>query len=372
MYDFTQPGPLAQPPEPKKSILDSVLERLYPSGAFAGLLPPETLHDERMMALRHSGLSLMASAGPRSGYDEPRSFGADLATALDPTGWQQQIGNTAQTALAIHGAQRKLQDEQLTDAILARYPRNPNATPQEDEQRLRAVAGEFQAHGLWEPAQVAAGMIEKVRPAKIETDILGPDKTPDGSTQLVNKQTGETIKTWARGEKPVFTPEQKAQLTLSYSREYENQIGPVNGQVQAYKAYHAAGPGRINDPIRLANALKIIVPSGAISAEQVLNGQASAEYGALPIIGELLKAFGTKGELDPKARTMLDAYVEAQAPNFRANAQAILRRHRERAEAVGLDPNQTTYDPLAGETSLIPVPSNIKRRAARVRKAAGQ
>jgi hypothetical protein len=363
------PSPMPITAAHKPSIMDKVLESLYPEGAFGGFLPPDVLRSERMAALRHAGLSLMAAGGPRP--QGTRNVGADIAQAIDPAQWEQHLSGVAQTGMQLQSMMKKLQDDQTAKQIMAANPAKPNETPQQYEQRLRRLSGQFLQAGLGDHAKVVSQMISEVRPEKIETDLVPPDKTPDGSVQLVNKQTGDVIKSWMPNAKSALTPSEKAEKTLAYRKEFDTQVGPVTGQMQAYKAYKAAPWGGANDALKLANAIKIVVPSSTVTAAQVLSGQAEANFGGMGLIGELLKGFSAKGELDKAGQTALEAYVESQMPNVKASAQTLIQQHRSLAESVGLDPNQTTYDPTIGETSLTPVPAIIQQRAAKVRKAAG-
>lgn len=276
-YGFAPQGVLmGEPPAPKKSILDSVLERLYPSGAFGDLLPPEMLHDERMMALRRSGLSLMASAGPRSGYDEPRSFGADLANALNPDQWQQQIGQTAQTALAIHGTQRKLREEQDTDAILAQYPVKPGASPQEKKQRLQSLAEAFQQRGLWEPAQIALKMSNEIGPEPVQGHAPGT---------IITDTQGNPIRTLPKGQ-----PEIPASQVLSTVQ------GEVNGWEQVGKDarnFRQISTLAMQQP---SEALPPQTAAALLSASQKLTGahggMPGEEGGVISAVGKAIPELG--------------------------------------------------------------------------------
>lgn len=290
MYNFTQPGPLADPTPPKKSIIDSVLERLYPAGMFGGLLPDNLLHEQRMMALRHAGLSLMAAPASIPGQP-PHTFNSDLATALDPQGWQEQLGNTAQSALAIHGAQRKLQDEAVTDAILAKYPRNPNASPQEEEQRLRAVAGELQSHGQWEAAGVASGMIDKMRPEALK----------EANGYLYDPQTGKLI---------TKLPPKAA--TIEGSQLWSNAVArlapwqKIKETVDRYTLYRNAPSTPQSDQALLASANELLTTHGGYPDDK-----SALEH--IPLLGDLyrlVQGLAGKTRLDPAERDDLIATTD--------------------------------------------------------------
>lgn len=366
MYDLTMPpGPMVsmgqdQPVEqsqPRTSIIDRVLGKLYPEGAYGGMLPPNVLADERRMALRGAGLSLMSGAGPRPLNAPPHNFGADLQEALDPQAWDKHLAGVAQTGMQLQAMMKKQEADKKFAEIMAANPAPPGGTETRSQfaDRLARISSASLQAGLGEHAKATGELIKEVTPAPRQTELLDPSKTPDGSVQLIDKSTGDIVKQWAAGTKPQWTAPEKAEKTLAYSRDFSNEIAPAEGAIKALKAFNAAPWGGPNDALKLANALKVIVPSSGVTAEQVLTGQAAAQFGDMPIIGPLLRSFKDGKELDVGARTAIRDYVQNQVPNITANAKTILARHRARAESVGLDPDQTTHDVTAGETSMIPV-----------------
>ncbi len=359
-----------QPPAPRRqSLIDRVLERLYPEGAFGGFLPPEVLHSERLSALRRAGLGLLAAGGPRP--QGTRNIGADVAQAFDPAQWDQHLADVAQHGMQLQATMKKLEDDQKAQAILAANPARPNETPQQYEQRLRRLSGLFLQAGLADHAQVASKMIAEVRPEKVATEIT---MMPDGSKQLVNKDTGEAIKTWGPGEKVVLTPEQKVQNTLAYKKQFEAEISEYANAAKAYKTYQdlrTAKGGPVNDPIRLAAALRVVAPSMSVTPDQILRGQSGGDLEGLPFIGPLIKAFNEKGELDAAGRAALDAIVDNEVQNKRTAAAALVQRHTMLGQAVGLTPEEYVYDPFV-EPSKTPVPKGITGRANRVRGVLGR
>lgn len=364
MYDLTMPpGPMVsmgqdQPVEqsqPRTSIIDRVLGKLYPEGAYGGMLPPNVLADERRMALRGAGLSLMSGAGPRPLNAPPHNFGADLQEALDPQAWDKHLAGVAQTGMQLQAMMKKQQDDKKFAEIMAANPPAPNETRQQFSDRLVRISAAAGQAGLGEHMKALGELGHTLTPTPRQTELLDPTKTPDGSVQLIDKQTGDVIKQWAAGTKPQWTAPEKAEKTLAYSRDFSNEYGPVESSIKALQAFNAAPWGGPNDALKLANALKVIVPSSGVTAEQILTGQAAAQFGEMPIIGPLLRSFKDGKELDAGARTAIRDYVQNQVPNITANAKTILARHRARAVSVGLDPDQTTHDATVGESSMIPV-----------------
>jgi hypothetical protein len=367
MYDLTMPsGPMLsmgqeqdpqtdQQQQPRPSIIDRVLGKLYPEGAYGGLLPPNVLADERRMALRGAGFSLLAGAGPRPLNAPPHNFGADLQEALDPQAWEKHLADVAQTGMQINAMMKKQEDEKKFAQIMAANPPVPNETRQQFSDRLVRISAAAGQAGLVEHMKALGELGHTLTPAPRQTELLDPTKTPDGSVQLIDKQTGDVVKSWAAGEKPVWTAPEKAEKTLAYSKDYANEIAPAEGAIKAFKAFNAAPWGGPNDAIKLANALKVIVPSSGVTTEQILTGQAATMFGDMPIIGPLLRSFKDGKELDTGARTAIRDYVQSQIPNITASAKSILARHRARATSVGLDPDQTTHDVTAGESSMIPI-----------------
>lgn len=374
LMDFQQPGYMAAPPK-KKSIMDNVLAAIYPAGSFGEMLPPDVLNNERHMALRHAGLSLLGAGGPRP--QGTRNVGADFATAFDPSGWDQRLASVAQTGMQLHGMQKKLQDEETAQRILEQFKFHPSTdeptegdeTPAHTAARYKGMASAFQTANLPEHAQVSMHLHDEFKPGKVETTLHA---MPDGTTQLLNTANGDVIKTWGAGQKPNLTPSEIASNTLAYRRQFETEISGAETALKAYKAYTGTqAKGAVADPIRLANALKILVPSAGISVEQILSGNAAGgDYAMLGPVGALLKAFDEKGNLGPAGRATLNAMVEAQIGNIRATAKQIVRHHRAMGSAVGLDPDTYIYDPTEDESSFAPAPKGTKDGADRVQQAA--
>lgn len=173
-------GPLATPREkPSRSILDGVLKTLFPAGAYEGIIPEESLADERRMALRRAGLSLLAGAGPRAGGQPPHNFLGDVAGALDPGAWDQRLQQVAQTTQQLRTQQQKMEQEQQIDAIMATHPARPGETPEQQDARLLSLANAFTQAGLMEYAKEAADLRVSLRaPALGEKDgILYDSRT---------------------------------------------------------------------------------------------------------------------------------------------------------------------------------------------------
>lgn len=383
MIDPSQIQPATQdpnaPPMPaqieapsRPSLIDRVLAKLYPEGVFGGFLSPEALASERRMALRKAGLSLMAAGGPRP--QGTRNVGADIAQALDPSQWEQHLSGVAQTGMQLQSMMKKMQDDQKAQQIMAANPAKPNETPQQYEQRLRRLSGLFLQSGLADHAKVVSGMISEVRPEKVDTELIGPDKTPDGSVQLINKGTGDVINTWKPGEKPVLSPEQRVSNTLAYKKQFEAEVSEYASASKAYTTYQnlrTSKGGPVNDPIRLAAALRVVAPSMSVTPDQILRGQGGGDLESLPFIGPLIKAFNEKGELDQAGRTALDAIVDNEIMNKRSAAGALVQRHTTLGQAVGLNPGEYVYNPFE-EASKTPIPAKVTQGADKVRKVLGR
>lgn len=191
-YDETQ-GPLVGD-EPKPGFFGGLLNTLYPAGQFGDMIDPQMLRQEQNLALRRSGLSLLASSGPQP--RGTRNFGADLARALDPDPWQTRLANVAQMSASIGQMQRKAQKEQQAQQILSQFPAKPGETDKDRDARLAALSDAFQSAGLMEEAKQAADLRVSLRRPPIgvhgnqfydtrDGTILGSFptelQTPDGS-----------------------------------------------------------------------------------------------------------------------------------------------------------------------------------------------
>ncbi len=92
-------------PKPHRGILDA----LFPTDAYSGLIPPEGLKQLQGQALMHAGLRLMAAGGPRP--QGTRNIGADIAGALE--GGQQGLKQDAGQQLSLD--QVRVQRQQMSD-----------------------------------------------------------------------------------------------------------------------------------------------------------------------------------------------------------------------------------------------------------------
>lgn len=156
-------GPLAGDEPAGPGFFGGVLNSLFPSEGYEGLIDPAQLRGEQNLALRRAGLSLLAGAGPRP--RGTRNFGADLAQALDPAPWQQRLEQVAQQSATIGAMQRKAQMEAHA-AEIARMPEfqpRPGETDMQRDARLNALIDAYQKAGLTEYAQEVATLRNTAR-----------------------------------------------------------------------------------------------------------------------------------------------------------------------------------------------------------------
>lgn len=265
------PGPLAsegQQERPSRSILDGVLKSLFPAGAYEGVLPSEALAEERRMQLRRAGLALMAGAGPRPAGT--RNVMGDIASAIDPGAWEQRLGQVAQTSMQLRAAQQKQQREQQANEIMRAHAPRPAETPEQQDQRLLALANAFTQAGLMEHAKVAADLRTSLR--------APPLGEKDGV--LYDTRSGRVV-----GELPT------ALKTVEGSQLYAQALGRlqpwdrIRATVAQYNQFRAA-PLTTPNSVALVSAAQDLLNTHTALAQNDTDMKALKD---LPVVGQLMR-----------------------------------------------------------------------------------
>lgn len=194
-------GPMAAPDageKPSSSLFGGLLRALYPAGAYEGMIPPEQLQEERMLALRHAGLSLLSSGQRPYPQGTMPGLGANLAEALDPSSWSARLANVAQNGMQLRLMQQKLEKQNGAEAIIQRpeFVGKPGETVRQQDDRLLALANALQGSGYMDEAKAVADLRSTLRSPNIgvhgdtiydprDGTVLGSFpaelKTPDGA-----------------------------------------------------------------------------------------------------------------------------------------------------------------------------------------------
>jgi len=254
MYE-DQTGPLAQPEPPKRrSILDGVLASLYPAGGYEGVIPPEMLAEQRRLALRKTGLSLLASSDPMpQGTRRPN---ADLAAALSPDDWSQRLSAVAQQSLQMDQMQKKAQRQAQVAQIVQHFSPQPKPdgspeSQQEAADRYRQMSAAFMQAGDMENATTAMDLSKKA-----EAPALGVH-----NNLLYDTRTGTVV--------GGFPEELK---TVDGSQLYSNAVNaldkwnPVRQTVTQYNAVKNAPLTPPNTAALISAAQSILQTHGSLVA----------------------------------------------------------------------------------------------------------
>lgn len=284
-------GPLASPDagsseeKPSSSLFGGLLRALYPAGQYEGMIDPAQLDEERKMALRHAGLSLLASGQRPYPQGTMPGLGANLAEALDPTSWQQRLGQVAQNGVQIRAAQQKAQREEALHAILNNpaYSAKPNEKDKERDDRLGQLSNALQAAGFMDEAKAAADLRSTLRSPPIGVH----------GDQYYDTRTGEVLGSFPKELATVGG----AQLHSDALRRLAPYEG-VSRDVETINRIRAIPAG----PLNVAESQQLIE-----AAERVLNarkvmdasesGLAAVEH--MHVVGPLARIVGKLIKTDP-------------------------------------------------------------------------
>jgi len=127
---FLAPAPYA----PKPSIVDRVAARLFPTGAYEGLVDPTAQSGLQRQGLLNVGTSLMQAGGGRP-YN-PGTL-ANIGAALQ--GSQQNFPQMADRALQLQAYQSQLAQQRAIAQASAAHPPQPGETASDTYKRLAAI-----------------------------------------------------------------------------------------------------------------------------------------------------------------------------------------------------------------------------------------
>jgi hypothetical protein len=175
--------PLAQPaPMPfarQPSILDRLSARLFPMGAYTGLLDPQAQQGLQHQSLLGLGTSLLQQSGP-SPYRIP--FGAAIGNALQQS--QVNFPQMAQQALQIQAYKSQQAEQQAVAQVAAKHPAIAGETPQQRYDRQLAMVTDLMT------IPGGAAIAEKYAPVLAATK---PDKATAGREPMRIPDTRDNV-----------------------------------------------------------------------------------------------------------------------------------------------------------------------------------
>jgi hypothetical protein len=168
---------LAAPPLPpmpysrKPSIVDRIAARLFPSGAYQGLLNPEA-----QQGLQRQGLMSLAAGLLAGGGASPNQRGtlANIGMALQ--GAQGAFPEMAQRALQLQAYRSQLAEQQAISGVAANHPAPANETPQQRYDRQVAILNDLMTiPGGAAIAEKYAPVLAATKPAAVREPMRIPD-----------------------------------------------------------------------------------------------------------------------------------------------------------------------------------------------------
>lgn len=127
---------IPQPYTPKPSIVDRVAARLFPTGAYQGLLDPQA-----QQGLQHQGLLALGTNLMQAGGAAPYQRGtlANIGASLQGVNFP----GMAQQALQLQNYRSQQQDQQLIAAAGARHPAQPGENRSQAYDRITAILSDI-------------------------------------------------------------------------------------------------------------------------------------------------------------------------------------------------------------------------------------
>jgi len=194
---MTAPLPYARKP----SIVDRVLNRLFPTAAYTGLLDPEQQQGLQRQGLLNVGLNLLQAGGPQT---LQRGTLANIGASIQGVNFPQM----AEQALALKAYQQDQQERQALTLVAGRHPAKPGENPEQTYDRIAAMVADLAAlpgsEGLIGKLSQA---LAALRPRTERNDwMVQAGVGADGKPELyrINRLTGE-IRTTGLGKPPTGT-----------------------------------------------------------------------------------------------------------------------------------------------------------------------
>lgn len=230
------------------SILDRLAARLFPSGAYTGLLSPADQQQAQRQSLMNVGTSLLQQSGP-SPYRIP--LGAAIGNALQQG--QASFPQMAEHALQLQAYRSQIAQQQAVAQVAAKHPAQPHETPQQLYDRQVAMLNDLMTiPGGAAIAEKYAPVLAATKPDKAAAGdwTIAPAEGPDGKIHLVriNRATGETHDTGLFGKPGVQKEPTPAERVAS------SQYGSAQASITAMRDIAARNPGAAKQAVAAIKA----------------------------------------------------------------------------------------------------------------------
>lgn len=196
------PGLFGQFQRSQPSVLDRVLGRLFPTGAYQGLLDPQSQGQLQHQGLFNLGTSLLQAGGGRP-Y-QPGTL-ANIGAALQ--GSQMGFPQMADRALQLQAYRSQLAQQQAIAQASAAHPAQPGETQDDTYKRLAAIITDVSTiPGGDQIAAKLAPVLAALKPSTSEATVTKLEHVID--TQLGSPTVGMTGTLTLQGGKRIrFDPE---------------------------------------------------------------------------------------------------------------------------------------------------------------------
>ena len=191
---MTGPLPYARKP----SIVDRVLNRLFPTAAYTGLLDPEQQQGLQRQGLLNVGLNLLQAGGPQT---LQRGTLANIGASIQGVNFPQM----AEQALQMQAYRQQLAQQQAIAQVSARHPIQPGASRLDQYNRFADIAAEIATiPGGAAIAEKMAPLISAMKPtdrsarepmriADVRDNVLGSPTHGMVGTILLDPDTHERV-----------------------------------------------------------------------------------------------------------------------------------------------------------------------------------
>jgi hypothetical protein len=290
-------GPMASPEteKPSSSLFGGLLKALYPAGAYEGIIPPEQLDEERRMALRSAGLSLLSTGQRPYPQGTMPGLGANLAEALNPNAWSQRLASVAQNGMQLRLMQQKLEQQNGAEQIIAQYRAKPGETDRQRDDRLLAMANALQAGGYMDEAKAAADL---------RTSLRTPNVGVHGDL-IYDPRDGTVL---GQFPKELQTPD-GAQLYAESMRRLEP-WADIRRDVTTINRLRSADLSHTNSVTLYQAAQRILNTRTALAKSE--GGLGALEH--IHLIGPLMKLLGSLTESDTMTKAQRDELLRTLDP----------------------------------------------------------
>jgi hypothetical protein len=162
-HSLLSPAPLPPMPyQPKASIVDRVLGRLFPTAGYEGLLAPADMRGLQQQGLLNIGSSLLRAGGPQP---VQQGFLANLGGALQQS--RMDFPAMATQALQLQAYQSQVVKQRAIAQVAAQHPAQPGETPQQRYDRQVAILNDILAiPGATADAENYAKVVAATKPEK--------------------------------------------------------------------------------------------------------------------------------------------------------------------------------------------------------------